>query len=52
LLLDLGVALGQLCADEVERVDRLLQREQVLGAPDALQALGNLVDAGARARLS
>ena len=47
LQLDLGVALGQLRAHEVERAQRLLEREQVLGAPVALQALGDLIDAGA-----
>ena len=51
LLLDLAVALGQLRADEVERTQRLLEREQVLGSPVALQALGDLIDAGADARV-
>ena len=51
LQLDLGVALGQLRAYEVERPQRLLEREQVLGAPVALQALGDLVDAGAHAHV-
>jgi hypothetical protein len=45
LRLELTVALGQLRADEVERVQRLLEREQMLGAPVALQALGDLLGA-------
>jgi hypothetical protein len=42
LRFDLLVALGQLRAHEVERSQRLLQREQVFRAPVALQALGDL----------
>jgi hypothetical protein len=44
--LDLGVALGELRAAEVEGVERLLAREQVLGSKVALQALGDLIAAG------
>jgi hypothetical protein len=51
LSLDLGVALGQLGADEVERIQRLLECEQVLGAPVALQAFGDLLVAGVDARV-
>jgi hypothetical protein len=32
LLLDLAVSLGELRADEVERVQRLLESEQVFGS--------------------
>ena len=47
LQLDLLVALRQLRAHEVERPQCLLEREQVLSAPIALQALGDLIGAGA-----
>ncbi len=36
LLLNVAVALAQLRADEVERSQRLLEREQVFGAPVSL----------------
>ena len=51
LRLNLRVALGQLGATEVKRVQGLLQGKEVLGAPTALQALGDLVLAGADARI-
>ncbi len=43
--------LEQLRAHKVERAQRLLECEEVLGAPIALQALGDLVDAGAHAHV-
>ncbi len=51
LLLDLAVALGQLRTDEVERIQRLLEREQVFASPVALQALGDFINARADARI-
>ena len=51
MLLDLAVALGQLRAEEVEGAQRLLEREQVFGPPVALQALGDVIDTGADARV-
>ena len=46
LLLDLLVALAELCANKVERAERLFERKQMLGTPVALQTLGDLVNAG------
>ena len=51
LLLDLRVALGQLRTDEIECPQRLLEGKQVLSAPSALQAPGDLLDAGAHAHV-
>nr|WP_305335657.1 hypothetical protein [Hydrogenophaga sp.] len=42
---------AQVGAAEVKRIQGLLQGNEVLGAPTALQALGNLVLAGADARV-
>jgi hypothetical protein len=52
LRLDLGVALGQLRAAEVEGRQRLLQSKQVLASPVALQAGGDLVGAGLDAHVA
>lgn len=41
LRLDLVVALGQLRADEVKGIERLLEGKRVLGAPATLQAHSN-----------
>ena len=49
---NLAVALGELGADEVEQRQGLLEREQVLGAPVALQALGDLLGTGLDACVS
>jgi hypothetical protein len=38
LLRDLGVAFGELRADEVERTQRVLERNEVFGSPVALHA--------------
>jgi hypothetical protein len=43
LALDLGVALGQLRTDEVERVQCLFERKQVLSTPVALKTAGDLL---------
>jgi len=51
LRLNLRVALGQLGATEVKRVQRLPQGKEVLGAPATLQAPGDLFLAGADARV-
>ena len=48
LLLDLGGALGQLRAHEVDRAQRLLERKVVFDPTVALQTLGSLLDAGAQ----
>ena len=50
--LDLAVAFGELAAAEVERRQRLLEREQVLVAPVAEQAGGDLGLAGVDARVT
>lgn len=47
----LAAALSQLRAHEVERTRRLPQREQVLGPPVALQALGDLLGTDAHAHV-
>ena len=44
--LHLGITLGELAAAEVEGAERLLEREQVLVAPVAQQARGDLILAG------
>ena len=46
-LLKFAVALAKLRADEVEPGQRLLEREQVFGAPVPLQAFGDFINAGA-----
>lgn len=40
-MLDLLVALAELCANKVERVERLFERKQMLGTPVALQTLSD-----------
>lgn len=49
--LNLCTGFGQLSAAEVKRVDCLLQNKEVLGAPAAVQTLGDLVIAGPDARV-
>ena len=49
---DLAIALGQLRAAEIEGIQRLLQRKQMLGAPTALQAGGDLVGTGLHAHVA
>jgi hypothetical protein len=46
LLFDARIAFGQLGPDEIEHVQRLLEREHMLGSPVALQALGDIFLAG------
>ena len=48
LRLDLLIAFGQLRHNEIESRQGLLEREQVLHAPVAFEALGDFVMAGTR----
>jgi hypothetical protein len=49
LLFDFTIAVVELGAEEIEQLQRLLEREQVFVAPVATQAAGNLLVAGANA---
>ena len=51
LPIDLTVALGELCADEIEHIQRLLERKQMLCAPVALQAFCDLVSGSTNAHI-
>ena len=46
LLFEFAIALEDLGADEVEGSQSLLERKQMFGPPVAVQALGDLLDAG------